>query len=103
VELFWLCWNNGIRMDLIWIPRELNQWADDLSKRVDVSDWSLADWIWKEVWEAFGPFWCDRFASAVNARLPVFCSLVHCTEVSYVEAFSRNWFEGKSWCHPLQI
>ena len=32
VELFWLFTQYNICLDLAWIPRELNQWSDDLSK-----------------------------------------------------------------------
>ena len=104
VELFWLCLSHSIELellDLAWIPRELNQWSDDLSKQTDSSDWIVSDWFWREIQHSFGPFFCDRFASAENALLPVFCSLVHCLDVYYVNAFARDWSDGKSWCHPL--
>jgi hypothetical protein len=100
VELFWLCLSHNIELDLAWIPRELNQWSDDLSKQTDSSDWTVSDWFWNDIQHSFGPFFCDRFASAENALLPVFCSLVHCPEVYYVNAFARDWSDGKSWCHP---
>ena len=100
VELFWLCLSYNIELDLAWIPRELNQWSDDLSKQTDSSDWTVSDWFWNDIQHSFGPFFCDRFASAENALLPVFCSLVHCPEVYYVNAFARDWSDGKSWCHP---
>lgn len=100
VELFWLCHAYSIELDLAWIPRELNQWSDDLSKQTDSSDWTVSDWFWNDIQHSFGPFFCDRFASAENTLLPVFCSLVHCPEVYYVNAFARDWSDGKSWCHP---
>ena len=100
VELFWLCDSHCIDLDLAWIPRELNQWSDDLSKQADMSDWAVSDWFWHEIQLEFGPFFCDRFASTENALLPVFCSLVHCPDVYYVNAFARDWSDGKSGCHP---
>ena len=60
----------------------------------------MSDWFWNDIQHSFGPFFCDRFASTENALLPVFCSLVHCPEVYYVNAFARDWSDGKSWCHP---
>ena len=100
VELFWLCIQYNISLDLAWIPRELNQWSDDLSKQSDKSDWSVSAWFWEEIQRSFGPFFCDRFASAENALMPVFCSLVHSPGVYYVNALAREWSDGKSWCHP---
>ena len=100
IRLFWFCHGHDLILDLIWIPRELNQWADDLSKQVDVSDWTVTSELWHMILETFGPFSCDRFSSAENACLPTFCSLVHSPEVSYVNAFARDWTGGKSWCHP---
>ena len=85
---------------MAWIPRELNQWSDDLSKQSDKSDWSVSAWFWEDIQNSFGPFFCDRFASAENALLPVFCSLVHSPGVYYVNALAREWSDGKSWCHP---
>ena len=100
VELFWLCDSHCIDLDLAWIPRELNQWSDDLSKQADKSDWTVSDWFWHEIQLEFGPFFCDRFASTENALLPVFCSLVHSPDVYYVNAFARDWSDCKSWRHP---
>ena len=100
VRVFWKCWHAFISLNLTWIPRELNQWADDMSKLVDRDDWSVTARTWLHIQSKMGPFHCDRFASESNTLLPVFCSTVHSPDVYYVEAFSRPWSVGKSWCHP---
>ena len=84
VELFWLCNQYNICLDVAWIPRELNQWSDDLSKQSDKSDWSDSAGFWEDIQNSFGPFFCDRFASAENALMPVFCSLVHSLSLIHI-------------------
>ena len=100
VRVFWMCYKAHISLNMAWIPRELNQWADDMSKLVDRDDWSVTAGTWQHIQSVMGPFHCDRFASESNHLLPLFCSTVHSPDVHYVEAFSRPWSGGKSWCHP---
>jgi hypothetical protein len=104
VDLFWLCINYGIAWDIVWIPRELNQYADDLSKFIDLDDWGLTPSSWREivsVFRRFGlEFTCDRFASEKNRVLDCFCALHHCPGVWFVDCFSGSWVEGFSWWHP---
>ena len=54
---------------------------------------------WSQIWSAFGPFDCDRFASAANRLLPEFCALVHSPCILSVGAFSGPWVGLKAWCH----
>jgi hypothetical protein len=100
VRLFWLCSEYNIRWDIIWLPRELNQWADDLSKEVDQDDWSVDPRFWAVIQSRFGPFTCDMFASGKNALLEAFCALYWCPGVSYVDCFSGSWSVGILWWHP---
>ena len=100
VRLFWLCSEHSIRWDIIWLPRELNQWADDLSKEVDQDDWSVDPKFWAVIQSRFGPFTCDMFASGATALLETFCALYWCPGVSYVDCFSGSWSGGNLWWHP---
>jgi hypothetical protein len=74
VRLFWLCAENSIRWDILWLPRELNAWADRLSKDLDDDDWMISPGFWAVVQARFGPFTCDMFASAETALLEQFCA-----------------------------
>ena len=76
VELFWLCEWAKIKWDIVWLPRELNQLADDLSKWVDQDDWQLNGNHWRVVCKRLGPFDCDCFASEQTNLLPRFNALV---------------------------
>lgn len=104
VKLFWLCVEYSIAWDIVWLPRELNQWADDLSKFIDQDDWCLSPETWSLVVETFKKFdctfTCDRFASYVNRLLDSFCALHWCPGVWFVDCFSRSWESGFSWWHP---
>ena len=100
VKLFWLCLDYSIAWDIVWLPRELNRHADELSKFVDPDDWGLGERAWREVNLRFGPFDCDRFAAAGNRLLDCFCALHWCPGVWFVDCYSRGWGDGFSWWHP---
>ena len=38
VKVFWLCTAYGIKWEVVWVPREWNQIADDISKWYDPDD-----------------------------------------------------------------
>ncbi len=100
VRMFWICAEAEIRWDILWLPRELNQKADRLSKELDEDDWSINLKFWDVIQARFGPFDCDMFASGETALLSVFCALYWCPSVSFVDCFSRSWSEGNLWWHP---
>ena len=43
MEVSEICENNGINISVEWIPRELNERADYLSRCKDSDDWSIQD------------------------------------------------------------
>ena len=45
-------------------------------KQTDKSDWTVSDWFWNDIQHSFGPLFCDRFASADNALLPIIILLI---------------------------
>ena len=47
IEIFNECIRNNIKLYFEWIPREMNSFADQLSKIKDTDDWSTAILIWK--------------------------------------------------------
>jgi hypothetical protein len=100
VKLFWLCVEYKIAWDIVWLPRELNQHADDLSKYEDEDDWRLGVRAWDRVCGLFGPFTCDRFAADGNRLLDCFCALHWCPGVWFVDCYSGSWSEGFSWWNP---
>ncbi|KAK6045698.1 site-specific recombinase, phage integrase family, partial [Cooperia oncophora] len=58
----------SIHLEVFWIPRELNQEADKASRVVDLDSWSILDSIYEKLYEIWGPFEADLFASAENKK-----------------------------------
>lgn len=50
MEVFEICLVYKIRLELIeWIPREMNDQADYLSRIVDFDDWGIAQSLFDEI------------------------------------------------------
>ena len=43
LEIFGICMNHAIRLEVEWIPQEWNKQADYISNLIDNDDWSLAE------------------------------------------------------------
>ena len=50
----------SVSIDMEWIPRDLNIIADDISKFVDLDDYSINDGVFHCLDELWGPHTCDR-------------------------------------------
>lgn len=42
LEIFQFCAMNNVTVEIEWIPRSLNEYADSLSRVVDFDDWSVS-------------------------------------------------------------
>jgi hypothetical protein len=100
LDIFWLC--QSLEVDLVpkWVPREANQLADYLSKIVDIDDFSLHPAVFRQVQHTFGPLEVDRFASAHNAKLPVFVSEIWTPDAAGANAFTTSWSGCCNYCFP---
>jgi hypothetical protein len=95
------CRRRGIELTVEWIPRELNQQADDLSKFYDWDDWKLNPQWFRRLDGQWGPHTVDRFASHLNHHLPRFNALHWSPDVEHVDAFTRHWGHPENnWCNP---
>jgi hypothetical protein len=88
LRLFWFCHDNCIELKPEWIPRDLNQRADYLSKIQELDDFGLQPEMFQFVLREFGPLDVDRFASEHNALLPVFYSEFWSPSTAGVNAFT---------------
>ena len=70
VKIFNLCRSHALCIEPEWIPREQNEIADYLSRRVDCDDWFINPLVFKQIELLWGPHTVDRFASHLNAQLP---------------------------------
>ena len=62
LKVFSLAVQYQIRLEPEWIPRDLNEKADYLSRRIDYDDWKLNPLVFAELDDAWGPHSVDRFA-----------------------------------------
>ena len=74
LNIFDLCIQNSISLEVEWIPRDLNTTADFFSKLFDFNDWSVADIYFNYFNNIWGPFDYDLFADFNNHKLPKFLS-----------------------------
>ena len=63
LRIFTLSVNSHIHLQPEWIPRELNEQADYLSRIIDLDDWMLNPYIFSQQDAIWGPHTVDRFAS----------------------------------------
>ena len=105
IEIFEICTLNDIRLYPTWIPRELNQDADYLSKFKDSDDWSIDKATFNYICKEFGTPTVDRFADNLNTKLDVFNSKFYCPGTSAVNSFTQDWSHASlNWlCPPIKF
>ena len=74
VALYQLCHQFGVRLQTEWIPRELNDEADQLSRETDIDDYMLNPTYFAALDILWGPHTVDRFSSFRTRQIPRFCS-----------------------------
>lgn len=99
-ELFWYCLTHGINLRAIWIPRELNTWADFYSKLVESCDWMLNHAVFDAIQQQWGAFDIDLFASYTNHQVNRYYSLYWTPDCEGVDAFNYSWQNVFGWCYP---
>ena len=100
LQIFELCIQNKISLNISWIPRESNQIADYLSKLCDIDDWGVSIEFFKFMDDLWGPHTIDRFANHYNNRVDRFNSLVWVPGTEAVDAFSVDWSQDNNWLVP---
>ena len=104
LKVFSLAVQNNISLEPEWIPRELNERADMLSRIIDCDDWLLNPTVFAELDAAWGPHAIDRFASYQNHQTPRFNSRCWNPGSEAVDAFTVNWVgENNWWCPPVGL
>ena len=101
LDIHRLCLIASVSIDMQWIPRDLNIIADDISKFVDLDDYSINDGVFYSLDELWGPHTCDRFACHYNAKLPKFNTRFFQPGTSGVNAFAQDWSNDNWLCLPV--
>ena len=104
LKIFDLSVKYQIKLEPEWIPRELNEKADYLSRIIDYDDWQLNPAVFAELDKVWGPHTVDRFADFYNCQLPRFNTRCWNPGSEAVDAFTVNW-EGENnwWCPPISL
>ena len=104
LKVFSLVVQHQIRLEPEWIPRDLNERADYLSRIIDYDDWQINPLIFAELDNTWGPHSVDRFASFQNCQVPRFNSRCWNPGSEAVDAFTVNWSaENNWWCPPIAL
>ena len=104
LKIFALSVRSHIHLQPEWVPRELNEQADYLSRIVDFDDWMLNPQIFAQLDALWGPHTVDRFASCNNLQLPRFNSRCWNPGSEAVDAFTVNWQGENNWlCPPIAL
>ena len=100
LNIFETCFKFGIRLDMEWIPRSLNEQADYVSRIHDFDDWRTNSQLFANIDHLWGPHNVDCFAHIDNTQLPVFYSRFWCPGSAAVDAFTVNWSGNVNWLVP---
>ena len=82
LEIFQFCANNGIELEVQWIPRTEIERADYISRIIDMDDWQISADCFMSLEESCGVHSVDFFASYYNKKVS--------------KVFSRFWNPGCS-------
>lgn len=100
MTIFETCFEFGIRLDMEWIPRTLNDKADYISRIQDLDDWQVSPVVFANIDSLWGPHSVDCFADIDNTQLPIFYSRFWCPGAAAVDAFTVNWSGDVNWLVP---
>jgi len=100
IQIYNICIQNNIRLNVAWVPRGDNTIADEISKYFDRDDWGVSKEFFNFMDSVWGPFTVDRFANDQNTKLSRFNSKYWCVNTSGVDAFAQNWESENNWLVP---
>ena len=82
-----------VHLDARYLPGKDNVLADILNRRGQVvgTEWSLHPQVARSLLRAWGNPSIDLFATCLNAKLPLYCSLVPDPQAVFEDAFRHPW------------
>ena len=91
-----------VHLDARYLPGENNVLADVLSCRGQVvgTEWSLHPQVARSLLRAWGNPSIDLFATCLNAKLPLYCSLVPDPQAVFEDAFRHPWDDLDLYAFP---
>lgn len=102
LELFSLADDFNIGLRASHLAGKENVVADALSRgwEIDQKEWTLAQSWADHVFRIYGLPHVDWFATAMNARLPTFCTRFHHPQAWAVDALSQDWSSTTGYAFP---
>ena len=91
-----------VHLEARYLPGESNVLADVLSRRGQVmgTEWSLHPQVARALHRAWGNPSIDLFATCLNAKLPLYCSLVPDPQAVFEDAFRHPWDDLDLYAFP---
>ena len=91
-----------VLLDARYLPGENNVLADVLSRRGQVvgAEWSLYPQVARSLLRMWGNPLIDLFATCLNAKLPLYCSLVPDPQAVFQDAFRHPWDDLDLYAFP---
>uniref|UniRef100_A0A183GCH2 Reverse transcriptase domain-containing protein n=1 Tax=Heligmosomoides polygyrus TaxID=6339 RepID=A0A183GCH2_HELPZ len=92
-----------LRLNVKWIPRGLNQEADEASRLIDYDDWRINNRTFESL--AYGDIQKQIYSRMIandRTKCVTFCSSQHCPGTSGIDAFTvqEAWNSGLLWLVP---
>jgi hypothetical protein len=98
-KIFWLCDRQRITLLPRLVKSEANP-ADSLSRFKCDAEWLLDMRVFRQLESSFGPHSIDLFASADNAKLPRFFSMLGGQGAAGANALLQSWEGENAYCAP---
>ena len=91
-----------VHLDARYLPGQANVLSDILSRRGKVigSEWSLHPQVARSLLRVWGNPSIDLFAASLNAKLPLYCSLVPDPQAVFEDAFRHPWDDLDLYAFP---
>ena len=91
-----------VHLEARYLPGESNVLADVLSRRGQFvgTEWSLHPQVARALLRAWGNPSIDLFATCLNAKLPLYCSLVPDPQAVFEDAFRHPWDDLDLYAFP---
>ena len=91
-----------VHLEARYLPGESNVLADVLSRRGQIvgTEWSLHPQVARALLRAWGNPSIDLFATCLNAKLPLYCSLVPDPQAVFEDAFRHPWDDLDLYAFP---
>ena len=91
LAIYSICIRHNIKLEVEWIPRSENEYADMISRIIDYDDWGIDPAVFSFLDSIWGPHTVDCFGSPYNKKIQRFHSRFWSPGCEAVDTFTVNW------------